>query len=253
MTSPLFSPVTLGAASLAQPHRRGAHVPIQRRRRLRHRLAPPASGQLGALGCRSLMVEATEVERQGRITHGCLGLYSDANEAALGRVLALLRNIGCHAKLGIQLAHAGRKGSAQLPWEGGQALKAEAGAYPTVAPSALPFDAGWHTPAQLDAAGMGRSRTPSWCCPARGAARLRRRRAHMRARLSPAGILLSARQQARGRLWRRSREPHALPARGRGRRARGVAAGAHARRPHQRQRLVGGRGTTEDAVALARS
>jgi len=128
-------------------------------------------GSLALSGAALLMIEATAVERNGRITHGCLGLYSDANEAALGRVLALLRKIGCHAKLGIQLAHAGRKGSTQRPWEGGQALKPEAGAYPTVAPSALPFDASWHTPAQLDAAGMGRIKD-AFVSAARRAARL---------------------------------------------------------------------------------
>jgi 2,4-dienoyl-CoA reductase-like NADH-dependent reductase (Old Yellow Enzyme family) len=171
MTSPLFSPVTLGAVSLAN---RIVVAPMCQYSaddgsatdwHLQH------LGSLALSGAALLMIEATAVERQGRITHGCLGLYSDANEAALGRVLALLRSIGCHAKVGIQLAHAGRKGSAQRPWEGGQALKAEAGAYPTVAPSALPFDASWHTPAQLDAAGMGRIKD-AFVSAARRAARL---------------------------------------------------------------------------------
>ncbi len=62
---------------------------------------------------------------RGRITHGCLGLYTDANEAALARVVAHCRHIGT-AKLGIQLAHAGRKASSQRPWEGGTASSATA-------------------------------------------------------------------------------------------------------------------------------
>ena len=69
-----------------------------------------------------VIVEATHVERRGRITHGCTGLYSDHNEAALARVIAHCRRTGT-AKLGIQIAHAGRKASSQRPWEGGGALK----------------------------------------------------------------------------------------------------------------------------------
>src|SRR5215471_20042027 len=65
-------------------------------------------GMLANSGAALLVVEATHVERRGRITHGCLGLYSDDNEAALARAVAHCRRIGT-AKLGIQLAHAGRK------------------------------------------------------------------------------------------------------------------------------------------------
>jgi 2,4-dienoyl-CoA reductase-like NADH-dependent reductase (Old Yellow Enzyme family) len=60
-------------------------------------------------------------EPAGRISHGCLGLYSDANERALAPVVGFCRRAGS-AALGIQLAHAGRKGSARLPWEGGGPL-----------------------------------------------------------------------------------------------------------------------------------
>ena len=73
-------------------------------------------GMLANSGASLLVVEATHVERHGRITHGCLGLYSDACEAALGRVIDHCRRAGS-ARLGIQLAHSGRKGSAQRPWE----------------------------------------------------------------------------------------------------------------------------------------
>src|SRR5215475_15590450 len=69
-------------------------------------------GMLANCGAGLLVVEATHVERLGRITHGCLGLYSDANEAALKRVVDHCRRVGA-AKVGIQLAHSGRKGSAQ--------------------------------------------------------------------------------------------------------------------------------------------
>src|ERR1700739_236852 len=74
-------------------------------------------GMLANSGAGLVVVEATHVERHGRITHGCLGLYSDDNEAALARVMLSARRAGS-AKSGIQLAHSGRKGSAQRPWEG---------------------------------------------------------------------------------------------------------------------------------------
>ncbi len=105
-------------------------------------------GMLANSGAGLLVIEATHVERRGRITHGCLGLYSDACEAALDGVISHCRRIGT-AKLGIQLAHAGRKASSQRPWEGGKALPANEDAWPTIAPSALPFGPGWHTPAAM--------------------------------------------------------------------------------------------------------
>src|SRR5919206_918758 len=91
-------------------------------------------GSLSVSGAALVIVEQTAVEPAGRITHGCLGLYSDANEAALARVVKFCRRAGS-AALGIQLAHAGRKGSAKLPWEGGGPLRLEAGAWTTAAPS----------------------------------------------------------------------------------------------------------------------
>jgi len=102
-------------------------------------------GMLANSGAALVVVEATHVERYGRITHGCLGLYSDACEAALARVVAHCHRVGA-AKLGVQLAHAGRKASSQRSWEGGGALKADADPWQTIAPSAIPFGAGWHTP-----------------------------------------------------------------------------------------------------------
>jgi NADPH2 dehydrogenase len=102
-------------------------------------------GMLANSGAALVVTEATHVERHGRITHGCLGLYSNACEAALTRVVAYCHRVGA-AKFGVQLAHAGRKGSSQRPWEGGGALKADADPWQTIAPSAISFGAGWHTP-----------------------------------------------------------------------------------------------------------
>src|SRR5215471_3425341 len=127
-------------------------------------------GMLANSAAGLLVVEATHVERHGRITHGCLGLYSDACEDALAHIVAHCRRVGT-AKLGIQLAHAGRKASAQRPWEGAKALSPNENPWPTVAPSALPFGPGWHTPrAMNERHGAGarrfcqrrRARGPTW-------------------------------------------------------------------------------------------
>jgi 2,4-dienoyl-CoA reductase-like NADH-dependent reductase (Old Yellow Enzyme family) len=108
--------------------------------------------QLAMSGAGLVMVEATAVERRGRITHHCLGLYSDSNEAALTRVLDAARRVALPGtRFGIQLAHAGRKASARRPWDGGAPLAAGEDPWPTVAPSALPFGDGWPIPAALDA------------------------------------------------------------------------------------------------------
>lgn len=112
-------------------------------------------GALAKSGVGLLVLEATAVEEQGRITHGCLGLYGDENEAALTRVVGFCRRHGL-AKLGIQLAHAGRKASAQVPWEGGRALGSDADPWPTVSASAVPFAEDWHVPAEASAADLDR-------------------------------------------------------------------------------------------------
>jgi NADPH2 dehydrogenase len=114
-------------------------------------------GMLANSGAGLVVVEATAVERGGRITHGCLGLYSDDNELALSRVIAQCRRAGT-AKFGIQLAHAGRKASSQLPWNGGQSLKAGEDPWPTQGPSALPFGENWHVPSMMTQSDMDRVR-----------------------------------------------------------------------------------------------
>ena len=112
---------------------------------------------LAMSGAGLVMLEATAVERAGRITHGCLGLYNDENERALERALQAARSVAIPGtRFGIQLSHAGRKGSAQRPWQGGGALSAAEDPWTTVAPSARPHDTGWHTPKELDEAGIER-------------------------------------------------------------------------------------------------
>lgn len=113
--------------------------------------------QLGLGGAGLVMTEATHVERLGRITHGCLGLYSDANEAALADVMALARRVAAPGtRFGVQLAHAGRKASVTRPWEGGKPLPAGQDPWLAVAPSATPFAPNWPAPQSLDEAGIER-------------------------------------------------------------------------------------------------
>ena len=74
---------------------------------------------LAMSGAGMITVEMTDVERRGRISHGCMGLYSDANEAAAKWALDAAKRVATPgAKFGIQLAHAGRKASNHRPWEG---------------------------------------------------------------------------------------------------------------------------------------
>jgi len=114
-------------------------------------------GTLAQSGAGLLLLEATAVTPEGRITPGCLGLYSDANEAALAHVIAAVRRWS-KMPLGIQLSHAGRKGSSFEPWNGGALMPAESGGWRTLAPSAVPQSPGEPPPDILDEAGMRRIR-----------------------------------------------------------------------------------------------
>jgi 2,4-dienoyl-CoA reductase-like NADH-dependent reductase (Old Yellow Enzyme family) len=107
---------------------------------------------LGGFACSGaglFVVEKTNVTREGRITHGCTGLYSDHNETAMARAVQVYRSITKNP-IGIQIGHAGRKGSAHAPWQGGKALGPHESPWQTVAPSPIPFGEGWHTPKELE-------------------------------------------------------------------------------------------------------
>jgi len=95
-------------------------------------------GQLLQSGAGMVTIEATAVTREGRITYGCLGLYDDGCEAALATMLARARAQAPATPVAMQLAHAGRKASSQVPWDGGKLIPLDAGGWQPVAPSALP-------------------------------------------------------------------------------------------------------------------
>ena len=161
MTSRLFSPVEMGGVTL--PNRivvspMCQYSAVDGTAQAWHQVH---YGMMAMSGAGLLVLEATHVERDGRITQGCLGLYSDENEAALKPIVEWVRGWMPQVKLGIQLAHAGRKASAQRPWKGGGPLtQADAPDLPwtTSGPSALAYDpaAKWHTPVALDATGLKR-------------------------------------------------------------------------------------------------
>lgn len=111
-------------------------------------------GQFAMGGAGLIFVEATGVEPEGRITPGCTGLYDDATEAAFARIVAFMRTVG-PAKIGIQLGHAGRKGSTVAPWEGGGLIDGPGGWEPE-APSAVPYLDGWPAPREMDSAALDR-------------------------------------------------------------------------------------------------
>jgi len=105
-------------------------------------------GAKAAGGAGIVFVEATHVSDIGRITHGCLGLWNDEQQALVARLAALIAY--CGAVPGIQLAHAGRKGSCEVPWKGGGPISVEAGGWVPVAPSAVPFSEAHTVPRALE-------------------------------------------------------------------------------------------------------
>ena len=127
-------------------------------------------GHLALSGAAMLCLEATAVEPDGRITDGDLGLWDDATEAALVPVLAAIRQHSGTAVV-VQLAHAGRKASSHVPWEGGQQVPLAQGGWLAHAPSALPQKDGELAPQALDAAGLLRVRD-AFVAAARRAERL---------------------------------------------------------------------------------
>ena len=157
MAAALFSPITIGGLRL--PNRIAVAPMCQYSAddgsatdwHLQHWMT------LAMSGAAMVTIEATGVERRGRITHDCLGLYSDANEAAAARALAAARRVAARGtRFGVQLAHAGRKASSRVPWQGGGSLGPDEDPWITVAPSAVAFDEGWQVPQALDEGGIAR-------------------------------------------------------------------------------------------------
>jgi len=128
-------------------------------------------GQLALSGAALLTIEATAVEPEGRITFRDVGLYSDANEVAMAAVLDNIRQWSS-IPIGVQLAHAGRKASCDLPWKGGAQIAPESPqGWRTVAPSPLAMNPAEAAPTALGREEMTRIRE-AFAEAARRAARL---------------------------------------------------------------------------------
>ena len=128
-------------------------------------------GHLALSGAAVLIIEATAVLPDGRITYADVGLWSDETEEAIGRTLETVRRWS-RMPIAIQLAHAGRKASCEVPWKGGRQFAPDhPKGWQTVSASALPYDSGWYVPSALDGEGLARVRD-AFADAARRAARL---------------------------------------------------------------------------------
>ncbi|HLN24409.1 MAG TPA: NADH:flavin oxidoreductase/NADH oxidase, partial [Patescibacteria group bacterium] len=114
-------------------------------------------GSLVASGPGLVVIEATAVSPEGRISAGDLGLYSDKCEAGMARLVSTIKSFGA-SKVAAQIGHAGRKASSQRPWQGGGPLSDAEGGWPTVSASALPFAADWPVPSEVGAYDLDRLR-----------------------------------------------------------------------------------------------
>ena len=128
-------------------------------------------GNLALSGAALLMIEATGVTPEGRITYADVGLYDDATEQAMGGVLDSVRRWS-DMPIGIQLAHAGRKASTEVPWKGGgQIAPDNAHGWRTESASAVPFLDTELAPVALDRDSLKRIRE-AFAGAARRASRL---------------------------------------------------------------------------------
>ena len=106
-------------------------------------------------GAGAVIIEATGVTADGRITPNCLGIWNDAGEQAITERLKRARKLAPQGLVGLQLCHAGRKASSQVPWEGGALIPpASPGGWQTVAPSAVGHNPNEPVPKALDLAEM---------------------------------------------------------------------------------------------------
>jgi len=144
---PLFTPYRL--RDLVLPNRIVVSSMCQYRAEDGH----PDDWHLVHLGSRAIggaglvMTEMTDVSREGRISPGCTGMYLDSHVDAWRRIVDYVHRES-PAKIGIQLSHAGRKGSTRLLWEGEDQPLPE-GNWPLIAPSPLPYLAHSQTPREM--------------------------------------------------------------------------------------------------------
>ncbi len=153
---PMFAPLTLRKLTLAN------RVVVSPMCQYSAEDGTPGDWHLVHLGSRAIggaglvIAEMTNVSAEGRITHSCTGIYTDAHAAAWKRIVDFVHE-NSQAKIGLQLGHAGRKASCHLPWEGDSPLR-DATAWTAIGPSADPFGPGWPTPRAMNRSDMDRVR-----------------------------------------------------------------------------------------------
>jgi len=108
-------------------------------------------------GAALIMQEATAVSAQGRISPNDLGIYLDGHIEKLQQITQFIHLQGAIA--GIQLAHAGRKGSHAVPWQGGKQIPVDQDGWQCVSPSAIPFPGDLESPQALDNSGIQKLRS----------------------------------------------------------------------------------------------
>jgi anthraniloyl-CoA monooxygenase len=152
---PLFAPFTMRSVTLKN------RVVVSPMCQYSATEGVPTDWHLVHLGSRAtggaglVIAEMTNVSPEGRISYGCAGLWNAEQEAAWKRIVDFTHTHST-ARIGIQLAHAGRKASAQRPWEGGGPLGASEKPWDALGPSALAFGPGWPTPKEMTVADMAR-------------------------------------------------------------------------------------------------
>src|SRR5215217_3808087 len=170
-TAKLFTPITVGSVTLAN---RILIAPMCQYSAVDGCMTDWHLIHLGSLalsGAALLTIEATAVLPEGRISYADVGLWSDETENAIGRTLESVRRWS-RMPIAIQLAHAGRKASSEVPWKGGGHIAPDhPNGWQTVSASSVAYDTGWHTPTSLDAAGLERVRD-AFAAAARRAARI---------------------------------------------------------------------------------
>jgi 2,4-dienoyl-CoA reductase-like NADH-dependent reductase (Old Yellow Enzyme family) len=154
--SMLFSPIKLGPLELANRIAIAPMCQYSAEEGLATDWHMIHLGHLALSGAGLLIIEATAVTPEGRISPDDLGLWSDEHAAALEPVIKAMRK---HSpiRIAIQLGHAGRKASSEVPWQGGANIPPDhQRGWQTVAPSAVPHAEGETVPLALDAAGLQR-------------------------------------------------------------------------------------------------
>ncbi len=153
--SELFHPVSL--ASITFPHRIFLSPMCQYQAREGY-VTPWHFVHLGARaqgGAALVMLEASSVSPEGRLSMGDMGIWEDSQGKALVPLVDLVHSLG--AKIGIQLAHGGRKASCHRPWEdGGSPLQGSEGGWPIIAPSPIPFSETHQVPGEMNSSEMER-------------------------------------------------------------------------------------------------